>query len=243
MSTKATQTIKNLTKELEAITSVVEVENPSFDRSKPASADNPETIEVVGQFSCERIERLIEAQVKEVTAIINSKTQSISEIMSTWAPILDVPGNPMKIIKWAIKVATGPASQQVEIAIKKMREIVELISALAELAAAVAGAAATLASCLETAVTDAIYSIIDSVLENAEKLMTKAESIVDGIISDILEDTGLQDIIDQFDESSGDLAGILGEGEGALDDFLFAGRKIKEANGTLKNMSINIPGI
>lgn len=238
---ETTKYIQNLTKELEAVTGVSVEENPDYDPSKPSGPDNPQEIEVVGEFSCERLEQLVQEHVKTVTDAINQKTESISEIMSTWAPILNVPSNPLKIIRWAIKVATGPAGQQVDLAMRQMREIVKLISAMAELAAAVAQAAADLAACLENTVIDAINSVVDSLLENAAELMTKAENIVDGIISDVLEETGLQDIIDQFDQSSGDLAGILGEGQGALDNFLYAGRKIKEANGTLKNLSVNIP--
>lgn len=193
-----TETIKNWESELTAVTSVTP--NPDYNPSLPTGPNNQP--QIIGQFSCERLELLIDEYVKKVTDIITSKAESIANIVSDWAPLLSLPSDPMKILKWASKVVGGPIAAQIALITQIAVEIAQLASALAGLVGAVASAVANLISCFEQAIFDAFNDVIDSLLTNAANLVATAENIVDDIINQALDNTGLADVITDINNAS-----------------------------------------
>lgn len=221
---KATKQIEEWKSELEAMTG--SIDNPNFDPSKEEGPDNKRVL--VGEFSCEKLQELISTRVKSVTDVIKDKTSSMSELMSTWAPILKVPTDPLKIIKWAIKVAIGPAALAIEMAIKTIKDMVQLIKALVGLVVAIANAAAKLAACLADAIANAINDVINEVLNSAAQLLSQAEAMVDQLMAQVLEDSGIQDAIDTFD-------GLKEDATGVVTDFVTIGQTAQNAQFNLRN--------
>lgn len=219
-----TKAIEKMQEELNAMTGVVP--NPNFDPDKPEGEGNKR--ELVGEFSCEKIQALVDKHVKQVTDIIQAKVESMTELMATWAPILNVPSNPLKIIKWALKIAFGPASLAVETAIKQIRSMIKLISALIGLITAVANAIAKLVACLEAAIYDAINSVIQFLYDSAADLLSQAEAMVDQLMAQILEDSGIQDAMDTFDELSSDVTD-------GLTEFKALGTQAQQSKSSIKN--------
>jgi hypothetical protein len=223
-------------RELEAFTSTVP--NPNYDPNLPEGPGNESVL--IGEFSCERIQVIVQEYVQEVTDIIISKTESISNIMAEWAPILSVPGNPLKIIPWAIKVALGPAGAAVEQTIKQIQEIIQLVVAIAELAGAVANAIATLASCIQNVVQDALNAVIDTVLQQAANLMQQAENMAMAVVDQVMQDSGLQDILNTVNDVEAQIDGVKAAGEEALNDVMQAAVNVKAAADTAGNISIDL---
>ena len=72
--------IEEMTKEFEAATGTVEVEVPG----PPAGT----TATVVGEFSCERLELLVEEHMSTVTELIQEKVQKIILVFQCWLDFL-----------------------------------------------------------------------------------------------------------------------------------------------------------
>lgn len=214
--------------ELEAATRVTEVEIPGPPEGTTAM--------VAGEFSCERLELIVEEHVKSVIDIIKAKAEEISALMSNYAPILSVPSNPLKIISWAKKVVSGIAGPAVAAAIELAIDIAQLAGAIAGLAAAAASAAARLANCLTNLVLDTMNTLKNTLLENAVKLYDQALGIYESLKDQVLEDLGYNEILELKDD-------VLGKVDGLMDtvgDIESSVTSIQDSADTLSN--ITIPG-
>lgn len=214
--------------ELEAATGVTEVEIPGPPEGTTAM--------VAGEFSCERLELIVEEHVKSVTDIIRAKAEEIAALMSNYAPILSVPSNPLKIISWAKKVVSGIAGPAVAAAIELAIDIAQLAGAIAGLAAAAASAAARLANCLTNLVLDTMNTLKNTLLENAVKLYDQALGIYESLKDQVLEDLGYNEILELKDD-------VLGKVDGLMDtvgDIESSVTSIQDSADTLSN--ITIPG-
>jgi len=214
--------------ELEAATGVTEVEIPGPPEGTTAM--------VAGEFSCERLELIVEEHVKSVTDIIKAKAEEIAALMSNYAPILSVPSNPLKIISWAKKVVSGIAGPAVAAAIELAIDIAQLAGAIAGLAAAAASAASRLANCLTNLVLDTMNTLKNTLLENAVKLYDQALGIYESLKDQVLEDLGYNEILELKDD-------VLGKVDGLMDtvgDIESSVTSIQDSADTLSN--ITIPG-
>ena len=189
--------------------------NPSYDPNQPIADEETgevtnfpyqtEQVPVNGAFSCERLQEIVDLYVQQITDQIASAAQSIANIMSTWAPLLSLPSDPMKILKWASKVVGGPIAAQIALIVEIVIDIAQLVSALANLISAVAAAIAKLIACLESQIFNAFNVVINSIYQNAANLIATAEILVDSIVANALEATGAQDLLDEIDAISDQL--------------------------------------
>ena len=176
------------------------------------------TQDINAATSCQAIQGYVDTAVTTVTDVIEQKADSISNIASQWAPLVDLPSDPLDILTWAAKVVGGPIAGQVELMAKQAIELAELASALAGLASAVASAAARLAFCTEQAVLSAMRDIENELIEQANKAISKAERIKD----DLLAKAGVTDVTDEI--------------QGIVDD-------ISEVSGTLDSVENTVDGL
>lgn len=229
MSVEATVArINEMKAELEAATGVTEVEIPGPPEGTTAM--------VAGEFSCERLELIVEEHVKGVTDIIKEKAAEISALMSNYAPILSVPSNPLKIISWAKKVVSGVAGPAVAAAIELAIDIAQLAGAIAGLAAAAASAASRLANCITNLVFDTLQTLKDTLLENAVKLYDQALGIYESLKDQALEDLGYNELLALKDDVRGQVDGLMatvGDIEASVDS-------LQDSADTLSD--ITIPG-
>lgn len=220
--------INEITAELERATGVTLVEVPGPPEGTTAS--------VPGEFSCERLELLMDEHIAAVKEIITDKTSEISNIMALYAPILSVPSDPMKIIGWAKKVVTGVAGPQVAAAIQLATEIASLAGALAGLASAVANAATRLADCIENEIRTAMKEIQDSVMENAIVLYDQATAIYENVRDDTLDQLGYNELLNL----SADVQAQIDQLDAQLANISDSTDQIQQAADDLNN--IQIPG-
>lgn len=191
------------------------VANPSYDPSQPIADEETgevtnfpyetEQVPINGAFSCERLQEIVDLYVQQITDSIASHAESIANIMSTWAPLLSLPSDPMKILKWASKVVGGPIAAQIALIVELIVDIAQLVSALANLISAVTQAIAKLIACLESQIFNAFNAVINSIYQNAANLIATAEALVDSIVANALEATGAQDLLDEIDAISTEL--------------------------------------
>jgi len=223
---KTIDRLNEMKAELEAATGMTEVEIPGPPEGQTAM--------VAGEFSCERLEMLVEEHVKTVVDMIKGKAQEISELMSNYAPILSLPSDPLKIIKWAKKVVTGMAGPAIEAAIKLAIQIAQLAGALAGLAAAAAQAATRLANCITDLVFDTLSTFKNTLLENAIGLYNQATGIYESLKDQALEQLGFNELLDLREDVLGQVTTLMdtvGEIETAVDS-------INQSADTLNNIEI-----
>lgn len=218
-----TDKIKEAQNELERVTGVTEVEKPDG------------TVEMVaGEFSCERLQAQIDQYMKEITDSISAHTEMISALMSQYAPILQIPSDPLKIIKWAKKVVTGMVDPAISAAIELAIDIAQLAGALAGLASAVAQAVARLADCVQRAVLGALETIRDSVMQNAMKLYDQAFAMYENIRDGALDQLGYSELLELKSEVSTEIDTLMGE-IGSIETSI---DQIGESADTLNNLQI-----
>jgi hypothetical protein len=206
--------INEMKAELERATGVTTVENPDGTTSS-----------VPGEFSCERLELLLDEHVSAVTDVLDAKTAEIAAIMSKYAPIMSIPSDPLKIIGWAKKVVTGMVDPQLSAAIQLATEMAQLAGALASLASAVANAATRLADCIESEIRGALDDITDSLMANATSLFDQATSIYEDIRDDALDQLGYNELL----SLSTDVQAQIGELDTALADIGDATTNIQDS--------------
>lgn len=143
---------------------------------------------VDGEFNCDRLELMVSEYMSAVTDLLNDKTQHMIGLISKYAPILELPSDPLKILKWAKKVIVGIAVPAIEAAIKIAIEIAQLASKIASLAGAIASAAIRLASCITQLVENTLRGIADSVMDNAMNVFQEAKSIYESLTSPIADE-------------------------------------------------------
>lgn len=168
------------------------------------------TEDINAATSCQAIQGYVDTAVKDITDVIKQKTESISNIAGTWAPLVDLPTDPLDILTWAAKVVGGPIAAQVELMAKQAIELAQLAGALAGLASAVAQAVDRLQFCTEQAVLSAMRDIENELISQANEALAKAETIKD----DLLAKAGITDVTDQIEGVLDD----INEVEGTLDD-------------------------
>jgi len=127
---------------------------------------------------CEAIKELVKDAVSDIVDLTAEIGSEIAEILSTWLPILNIPSNPLKIIKWAIKVATGPAGAQIFAIVLLAIELAAVAGAIARMAGAVSTAAQNLKDCTEQALLDALDDITCNLLGDAEELLNTVDTII-----------------------------------------------------------------
>ena len=127
---------------------------------------------------CDAIKELVKDAVSDIVELTVEIGSEITEILSTWLPILSIPSNPLKIIKWAIKVATGPAGAQIFAIVVLALELVAVATAIARMAGAIATAAENIRNCTEAALLDALDDITCNLLGDAEDILNLANDIV-----------------------------------------------------------------
>jgi methyl-accepting chemotaxis protein len=206
--------IEAMQKELEAATGVTEVE----------IAGPPEgtTALVAGEFSCERLEYLVEEHMKVVTDLIRSKSEEIAALMSNYAPILSLPSDPLKILKWAKKVITGMVDPAISAAIELAIQIAQLAGALAGLVGAVASAAARLVDCISNLVRDTLKTLNDELMAGAMKLYNQAVGIYNSLKDQAFAQLGIDEIkelSDTVSEQIGTLEDTVGDIESSVDSM------------------------
>jgi len=229
MSVEATVArLKEMQAELEAATGTTEVEIPGPPEGTTAT--------VLGEFSCERLELIVEEHVKVVTDIITAKAQEIAALMSNYAPILSVPSNPLKIISWAKKVVTGIAGPAIAAAIELAIDIAQLAGALAGLAGAAASAVTRLADCITNLVFDTMNTLKNTLLENATKLYGQAFGIYESLKNQVLEDLGYNELLELQNDVLGQVDGLMA----TVDDIETSVTSIQDSVDTLSN--VTIPG-
>jgi len=213
--------------------------NPSYDPNTPTTVNEDtgalenfpyetEQVPVNGAFSCERLQELVDQYVQHITDSIASHAESIANIMSTWAPLLSLPSDPLKILTWAAKVVGGPVAQQIALIVQLVIDLAQLASAIANLISAVTSAIAQLISCLEQTLFNAIDDVINSIYQNAANLIATAESLVDSIIANALQTTGAQDLLDEIDAIGDDLGAATDAMSDAVTDAAAAAASIEE---------------
>jgi len=220
--------IEEMTKEFEAATGTVEVEVPG----PPAGT----TATVVGEFSCERLELLVEEHMSTVTELIQEKVQKISELMSKYAPILSLPSDPLKILKWAKKVITGMVDPAIAAAIELAIQIAQLAGALAGLVGAVASAISRLANCITALVQNTLKSLTDELMAGAIQLYDQAVGMYEALKNDALDQLGfneLKEISGAVSENVSQLTDAVSSIESSVDSM-------QDSADTLSN--IQIPG-
>jgi len=191
MSLEATiKRIEKMQEELEAATGVTTVELPG----PPGPGQESLTAEVPGEFSCERLELLVEEHMKVVTDMIQAKVQEISELMSKYAPILELVTNPLKILKWAKKVIIGIILPAIDAAIELAIQIAQLAGALAGLIAAVVAAAKRLADCITNLVANTLADLQGELMAGAISLYDQAVGIYEDLKNDALDQLGFNEI-------------------------------------------------
>ena len=215
--------INEMKAELERATGVTTVENPDGTTSS-----------VPGEFSCERLELLLDEHVSAVTDVLDEKTAEIAEIMSKYAPIMSIPSDPLKIIGWAKKVVTGMVDPQLAAAIQLAIEMAQLAGALASLASAVANAATRLADCIESEIRGALDDITNSLMENATSLFNQATSIYEDIRNDALDQLGYNELL----SLSADVQAQIGELDTALADIGDATTSLQDSIDDLDDIQI-----
>jgi methyl-accepting chemotaxis protein len=141
---------------------------------------------VDGEFNCDRLELMVSEYMKSVTDLLNDKVQHMLGLISKYAPILELPSDPLKILKWAKKVILGVAEPAIEAAIRIATEIALLASKIASLAGAIATAATRLASCITELVESTLRDLSDSVMDNAMKVFEEARSIYEGLLDGLI---------------------------------------------------------
>lgn len=166
--------------------------------------------EVESYTNCQAIQLFVDEHVKSITDLIESQVTSISEIAATWAPLLSLPTDPMKILKWASKVVGGPIAAQIALMAQIAAEMALTAAALARLVGAISNAIEKLTQCLTDAVLGAINDIQNELLEGAGELISQAEAIKDQLVSDLLVSTGAQDVIDATAGVTQDISSIGG---------------------------------
>jgi uncharacterized protein YoxC len=176
------------------------------------------TEDIDAATSCQAIQGYVDTAVKDITSVIEQKTESITNIASQWAPLVDLPTDPLDILTWASKVVGGPIAAQVELMAKQAIELAQLAGALAGLASSVTSAVDRLQFCTEQAVLSAMRDIENELIDQANKALAKAETIKD----DILEKAGITDVTDEI--------------QGVVDD-------VSEVGGTLDNVENTVDGL
>lgn len=195
---------------------------------------NGEFESVPGEFSCERLELLMDEHIQAVTDMMAAKTAEISALMSQYAPILSVPSDPLKIIGWAKKVVSGVAGPQVAAAIQLATEIASLAGALAGLASAVANAATRLADCIENEIRTAMDEIVTAAMDNAISLYDQATAIYENIRDDALDALGYNELL----ALGGDVQAQIDALDAQLANIGDATDQIDQAATDLSNISI-----
>lgn len=206
--------LKSMQEELEAATGVTEVELPG----PPAG----QVVSVAGEFSCERLELLVQEHIKAVTDMIKAKTQEISALISNYAPILSLPSDPLKILKWAKKVVLGMAEPAIAAAIQHAIEIAQLAAAMAGLIGAVAAAAARLATCITNLVQDSLKSVMDELMNGAIALYDQATGIYESLKDQALDQLGFNEILELSNTVKGQvdtLKSTVGDIESSVDSM------------------------
>ena len=193
--------LKEMQKELEAATGVTMVEQPG--------PPDGVMISIPGEFSCERLELLVEEHMKVVTDIIKSKTSEISSLMSNYAPILSLPSDPLKILKWAKKVVLGMAEPAISAAIELAIDIAQLAGALAGLVGAVASAASRLATCITNLVRNTLQNVMDELMAGAIELYDQAIGIYEGLKDQALDQLGFNELKDLSSQVEGQVDNLL----------------------------------
>jgi len=148
-----------------------------------------------GALNCDALQLKVEEYVKTVTDLIAAQIQSMTSLISKYAPILSLPTDPLKILKWAKKVVLGLAGPAIAAAIELAITIAQLAGAIATIAGAVAGLATKLADCITSLVRNTLDDLADAVMDGAIAIKNEAIGIVDSLKDQALDQLGYDEIV------------------------------------------------
>lgn len=148
-----------------------------------------------GALNCDALQLQVDTYVKTVTDLILEKVTEMTDLISKYAPILSLPGDPLKILKWAKKVVLGLAEPAIAAAIELAIQIAQLAGAIAKIAGAVASLATKLADCISSLVENTLNDLADAVMDGAIAIKNEAIGIVDSLKDQALDQLGFDDIV------------------------------------------------
>jgi len=148
-----------------------------------------------GALNCDALQLQVDTYVKTVTDLILAKVTQMTDLISKYAPILSLPTDPLKILKWAKKVVLGLAGPAIEAAIELAIQIAQLAGAIAKIAGAVASLATKLADCITDLVRNTLDDLADAVMDGAIAIKNEAIGIVDSLKDQALDQLGYDEIV------------------------------------------------
>ena len=146
-------------------------------------------------MNCDALQLQVDTYVKTVTDLIAEKVAEMTDLISKYAPILSLPGDPLKILKWAKKVVLGLAEPAIAAAIELAIQIAQLAGAIAKIAGAVANLATKLADCISSLVQSTLDKLADAVMDGAIAIKNEAIGIVDSLKDQALDQLGFDEIV------------------------------------------------
>lgn len=156
-----------------------------------------------GDLNCDMLQEQVDTYVKTITDVIAAKVSEMTTLISQYAPILSLPSDPLKILKWAKKVVTGIAGPAIAAAIQLAIDIAQLAGAIAGIAGAVANLATKLADCITQLVQNTLDQLADAVMDGAIAIKNEAIGIVDSLKDQALDQLGYDEIVALNAEVSG----------------------------------------
>jgi len=189
-----------------------------------------------GALNCDALQLQVDTYVKTVTDLILAKVTQMTDLISKYAPILSLPTDPLKILKWAKKVVLGLAGPAIEAAIELAIQIAQLAGAIAKIAGAVASLATKLADCITDLVSNTLDDLADAVMDGAIAIKNEAIGIVDSLKDQALDQLGYDEIV----SLSTTVSDAVGEVTTQIDSVSSSVASVQDNITDLEN--ITIPG-
>jgi len=189
-----------------------------------------------GALNCDALQLQVDTYVKTVTDLIAAQIQSMTSLISKYAPILSIPSDPLKILKWAKNVVLGLAGPAIAAAIELAIQIAQLAGAIAKIAGAVASLATKLADCITDLVRNTLDDLADAVMDGAIAIKNEAIGIVDSLKDQALDQLGYDEIV----SLSTTVSDAVGEVTTQIDSVSSSVDSVQNSIDGLEN--ITIPG-
>ena len=189
-----------------------------------------------GALNCDALQLQVDTYVKTVTDLILAKVTQMTDLISKYAPILSLPTDPLKILKWAKKVVLGLAGPAIAAAIELAIQIAQLAGAIAKIAGAVASLATKLADCITDLVRNTLDDLADAVMDGAIAIKNEAIGIVDSLKDQALDQLGYDEIV----SLSTTVSDAVGEVTTQIDSVSSSVDSVQNSIDGLEN--ITIPG-
>lgn len=189
-----------------------------------------------GVLDCDALQHEVDTYVSSVTDLIAAKSASMAELISQYAPIMSLPSDPLKILKWAKKVVTGIAGPAIAAAIELAIDIAQLAGAIAGIAGAVANLALELAECISDVVENTLNQLADSVMNGAITIKDAAVGIYESLKDQALDQLGYDEIV----ALSNDVSSAVDTVTSTINEVSTTVSTVQSTVSTIEN--IQIPG-